>query len=144
MRFTGHSSASPINAFSSHRQKSSYWPKSPSVTSTVDNTLILRLAGFDAECITTDYTGLSGHSVITADTSENRSYATSGAAGYVMQDSAGLSGNEYFQLWSKQQSVAVTLAIAGDGSTFAINSRLQVGSSSASTVHSGTRMVNNP
>jgi hypothetical protein len=62
-RFTGHDPAAPIGAFSWNAGTSAN-PTSPSVTSTVANSLILRLGAFDDDDITVDATGLAGHTTI--------------------------------------------------------------------------------
>jgi hypothetical protein len=74
MHFTGHNSDEPINNYSAKSQTSST-PTSPSVNTTVDNCLILRLCAFDNDDITIDNPGLSGHTPITMDKSA-ASFAT--------------------------------------------------------------------
>ncbi|MEW5994422.1 MAG: type II secretion system protein, partial [Candidatus Zixiibacteriota bacterium] len=59
MRFTGHDPTSPINA-SATNGGSSGSPTCPSVTTTVANTMIVRIGGFDDDDINVDNTGLSG------------------------------------------------------------------------------------
>jgi len=66
MKFTGHDPVNPINDYSSYGESSAS-PTSPAVTTTVDNTLILRLGAFDDSDIIEDTPGLSGHTVITMD-----------------------------------------------------------------------------
>ncbi len=68
MRFTGHDPTSPINT-SAVTGDSSISPTSPSVTTTVANTMIVRIGGFDDGDITVDDPGLSGHAAITMDAS---------------------------------------------------------------------------
>ncbi len=68
MRFTGHDTTDPINNSMADGENSSN-PTSPSVTTTADGCLILRLGGFDDGDITVDDPGLSGHTVITMDSS---------------------------------------------------------------------------
>jgi len=68
MRFTGHDPASPINTYTSASSTSST-PVSPSVTTTVDKAIILRLGAFDESEITRDQPGLAGHTPITMDSS---------------------------------------------------------------------------
>ncbi len=70
MRFTGQHPLNPINAYSTGGGFSSS-PTSPSVTTTVNNCLILRLGGFDDNDITMDLPGLSGHAAITMDESSS-------------------------------------------------------------------------
>jgi type II secretory pathway pseudopilin PulG len=67
MRFAGHHATGPIDVFSTSNTTSGS-PGSPSVTTTVDGTFVLRLGGFDDNDITQDVPGLSGHTAITMDT----------------------------------------------------------------------------
>jgi len=89
-------------------------PPSPSVTTTVINTMILRLGGFDEDDVDIDITGLSGHTTITMDMSKASSSAASGGAGYSYQLETGNSGavNFDFRGSLKEQYRTVTLAIA--------------------------------
>jgi hypothetical protein len=69
MRFGGHDTSDPIDAYSIAGDSGTTTPTSSAVTATVDNTLILRLGAFDNDSITVDNPGLSGHTAITADRS---------------------------------------------------------------------------
>jgi hypothetical protein len=70
MRFTGHDSTSPINAWASGGESGSSTPTSPAVTTTVDNCMIVRLGAFDDDDITVDDPGLpSEYTAITMDSS---------------------------------------------------------------------------
>ncbi len=64
MHFTGHDPTNPINAYSTYGE-SSGTPTSPTVTTTVNNCIILRLGAFDNDDITEGDTGLTGHTTIT-------------------------------------------------------------------------------
>lgn len=69
MRFTGHDTDDPINAFSVGNDSDAA-PTSPSVTTDTDNCLIVRIGGFDGGDITIDDTGLpSDYTDITMDRS---------------------------------------------------------------------------
>jgi type II secretory pathway pseudopilin PulG len=68
MRITGHKASNPINDYSASGESSST-PTSPEVTTTLDNSLILRLGAFDDDDITVDDPGLSNHTAITMDKS---------------------------------------------------------------------------
>jgi hypothetical protein len=72
MRFTGHDPDDPINAYISAGSTSSN-PTSPSVTTTVDNGIIMRLGAFNEGDITNDDPGLAGHTAITMDASSGSS-----------------------------------------------------------------------
>ena len=72
MRFTGHDPADPINTYTFGGSSSST-PTSPSVTTDVDNAIILRLGAFDEGDITNDDPGLAGHTAITMDASSGSS-----------------------------------------------------------------------
>jgi len=111
MRFTGHDPASPVDA-NSNDAGSGAAPTSPSVTTTVDNALILRLGGFDDDDITADDPGLSGHTAINMGDSGNGPATASGGSGYVLQPTAGASGTASFSLTGSEQYVTVTLGIA--------------------------------
>lgn len=152
MRFTGHDAANPINALNSATQDNSTSPTSPAVTSSVNDALILRLGGFDHKDITIDDPGLTGHTAITMDRNAAGAGSASGGGGYLVQPTAGDSGTSNFTLTAQEQSAMVTIAIAPDpttgGSTqyfnVSVDSRLQVGSNSASIVYSGVRTINEP
>jgi hypothetical protein len=111
MRFTGHDPASPVHA-SSNDAGSGSAPASPSVTTTVDNALILRLGGFDDDDINAGDPGLSGHTAINMGDSGNGPTTASGGSGYVLQPAAGDSGTSAFTLTGSEEYVTVTLAIA--------------------------------
>jgi Tfp pilus assembly protein FimT len=112
MRFTGHDPGNPIHQFAVG-SGSSDTPTTPSVTTTVDNAMILRLGGFDDDDITVDDTGISGHATITMDRSNTGAVnTTSGGAAYVLQPTAGDSGTADFALTSSEEYRTVTIAIA--------------------------------
>ena len=111
MRFTGHDATNPINA-SSSAGGSSNNPTSPAVTTTVPDTMIVRIGGFDDDDISTDATGLSGHTNITMDESDTGTGTASGGAGYVQQLTSGSSGTANFALTNSEEYRAVTIAIA--------------------------------
>ncbi len=111
MRFTGHSPSNPIHASASSAGSSSS-PSCPSVNTTIDNTLILRLGGFDDDDITVDAPGLGGHTTITMDKSNSGSGTCSGGAGYVDLATAGPSGTASFSLTGTQEHRSITVAIA--------------------------------
>ena len=66
MRFTGHDPASPINASATDNGTSST-PDSPSITTSVDGALIVRLGAFDDDDVTIDDAGVLDHTTITMD-----------------------------------------------------------------------------
>ncbi len=107
MRFTDHDTSSPINATANGEGKSET-PESPAVTTTVADTLIVRIGGFKGKDITVDAPGLSGHTAITMDKSDK----CSGGAGYVTQAATGSSGTSNFSLTKSKEYRAVTIAIA--------------------------------
>ncbi len=111
MRFTGHDPVTPINT-TANTSGSSAAPPSPSVTTTVNNTLILRLGGFDNGNITVGDPGLSGHTAINMNYSNTGAKPASGGSGYVLQPAAGISGSSSFALTGNDDYVTVTLAIA--------------------------------
>jgi len=96
MRFTGHDQADPIDVWTGDGETNST-PTSPAVTTTVDDSLILRLGAFDDDDITVDDPGLADHTAITMDASS--------AAGVVYE-----SFTE-----TKVNSAATSIAIATPG-----------------------------
>jgi hypothetical protein len=73
MHFKGHNANNPINDYSTYGQ-SSISPNSPTVTTTIDNCLILRLGAFDNDDIYVDIPGLPSHTPITMDKSITSNY----------------------------------------------------------------------
>ena len=114
MRFTGHDPVNPINAATSLGSGNNSSPPSPSVTTTVANTMILRLGAFDDDDVIVDSPGLAGHTAITVDGSGSGSGTCSGGAGYAQQAASGASSTSTFSLTAGEQSRAVTVAIAPD------------------------------
>ena len=113
MRFTGHDSVNPIHAWAEQTSTSNS-PPSPAVTTTVTDTMILRLAGFDDDDIVVDDPGLPGHTAITMDESSSGTGTASGGAGFLGQPLVGDSGASTFSLTASEGAVAVTIAIAPD------------------------------
>lgn len=119
MRFTGHDLSSPINTSGISSGGNTNSPPSPSVTTTVANSLILRIGGFDDDDITVNNTGLNGHSTITMDESSSGNGTCAGGAGYLVLPAIGASGASNFSLTAQEQYRSVTIAIApepGDAS----------------------------
>lgn len=114
MRFTGHDASNPINDWSIKKTKARTTtnPPSPSVKTTVNNALILRMGAFNDKDITAGDPGLPGHIPITMGTSGGNSQQRSGGAGYLVQPTAGDSGESTFALLHEVETVAVTIAIA--------------------------------
>jgi len=112
MRFTGHDPISPINASQAQGGDIDSTPPSPSVSTTVADTMILRIGGFDDDDITVDNPGLSGHATITMDESSTSNFSCSGGAGWVQQAAIGASGSVNFSLTKAEQYRTVTVAIA--------------------------------
>ena len=111
MRFTGHDPAAPIHDAQSDGGTSSS-PVSPAVTTTIANTMIVRIGGFDDDDISPGDPGLSGHTAITMGASSSGSGTASGGAGYVLQSGTGDSGESSFSLTASEEYRAVTIAIA--------------------------------
>ena len=87
-------------------------PPSPSVSTTVADTMILRIGGFDNDDVNVDNAGLSGHATITMDKSSTSNFSCSGGAGWVQQAAIGASGSVNFSLTKEEQYRTVTVAIA--------------------------------
>ena len=111
MRFTGHDPANPINV-SAIAGGTSSAPTAPDVTTTVADTMILRLGGFDDDDIGVGNPGLAGHTAINMDKSGNGNGTASAGAGYLTQAAAGDSGTSDFSLTASEQYRTVTIAIA--------------------------------
>jgi hypothetical protein len=112
MRFTGHDPTAPINAAAALGGNAIEFPPSPAVTTTVADTMILRIGGFDDDDINEDNTGLADHTDITMDRSGTGAGTCSGGAGYIEQEAIGDSGTASFALTDWEQYRTVTLAIA--------------------------------
>lgn len=106
MRFSGHDSGNPIDAISAPANGTSNTPLSESVISTVVDTLILRVGGFNG----TDLTGLpAGHTPISLANGTGNS--VSAGAAYVYQSAIGASGTSNFTLGKQKAFRTLTLAI---------------------------------
>jgi len=114
MRFTGHDPTSPINTSQAQGGDIDSMPPSPSVSTTVANTMILRIGGFDDDDVNVDNPGLAGHATITMDKSNTSNFSCSGGAGWVQQGAIGDSGSVNFSLTKDEQYRTVTVAIASD------------------------------
>ena len=116
MRFTGQDSTTPINNFTFQTGTSSPTTiPSPSVVTTVDNAMILRLGGFKSSSVTVGSPGLTGHTAITMNKSTSSAfdgYAASGGAGYMNQATAGDSGSSLFTLAGGATTPYTTVTIA--------------------------------
>jgi hypothetical protein len=112
MRFSGHDPVTPINATSTFDTGSSKTPPVASATTTVDNTLVLRVGGFDHEDINVDNPGLTGHTPITMDLGGSGLGACAGGAGYTTLPTAGATGTTSFALTAREEYVTGTIAIA--------------------------------
>lgn len=111
MRFTGHDPVTPIHAVATNNGTSST-PTTPSVTTTVDDTMIVRVGGFDDDDITRDNTAISGHTTIAMSRSGTGNGTVSGGAAYVTQPTSGASGTANFELRNNEEFRTVTIAIA--------------------------------
>jgi hypothetical protein len=114
MRFTGQDPANPINtsAFLAGGSTDAT-PPCPTVTTTVANTLIVRIGGFDRHPVNIDNPGLPvGYSAITMDESNSNNNACSGGTGWIRQSSIGASGAVDFTLTGAEDYRTVTIAIA--------------------------------
>ncbi len=117
MRFTGHDPDNPINVWAvlsgnTSTPTSTAMKPAPSVTTTVSNTMIVRIGGFDDDDITVGDPGLAGHTSITMNESNMGTDSCSGGAGYMQQPSIGASGTCDFTLVAKEEWRTVTIAIA--------------------------------
>ncbi len=111
MRFTGHDPVTPIHASATNNGTSNS-PTSPSVTTTIDDTMIVRIGGFDDDDVTLDNAAINGHTTVTMDRSGTGNGTASGGAGFVTQPTSGASGTADFGLNSSEEFRTVTIAIA--------------------------------
>jgi hypothetical protein len=115
MRFSGVEQSGPIHASSTFAGTvAASSPACPVLTTTIPNTMILRIGGFDDDDITVDAPGMSGHTGITADGSDASTTSASGAAAYALKSAAGLVSLASFSLTAAEEHVTFTLAIAPD------------------------------
>ncbi len=114
MRFTNCDSDIPLNAMEVLSGRTRF-PPSPSVTTTVENTMILRIGGFRGDKITVGHTGLSDHTTITMNSNRDDGRASGGAA-YRHQLDIGPSGSDTFELTDRRAYRTITIAIAPDTS----------------------------
>ncbi len=111
MRFTGNDTTSPIDA-SAFSVGKSVTPLSPSVTTSVENTLVVRIGAFDGSDITVGTTGLAGHTSIAMDSSSIGGASVAGGAGYLEHLSSGATATAAFALANSKDYRTVTIAIA--------------------------------
>ncbi|UCC44363.1 MAG: prepilin-type N-terminal cleavage/methylation domain-containing protein [Candidatus Zixiibacteriota bacterium] len=111
MLFSGNRQTTPVHSAATNGHNSNS-PNCLSVTTSVPNTLILRIGGFDGNDITVDSTGMPDHTDITMDMSHSGSGTCSGGAAYKQQPSAGSSGSAQFSLSASHHGRTITLAIA--------------------------------
>ena len=109
MRFSGHNPSAPIHTFSAITGDSKT-PTSPSVLTSIENTLILRIGAFAEADINLDEPGLPDHNPITMDQAATSRIA--GGAGYRLQETSGESGTSTFSLGNKTTYLTVTIALA--------------------------------
>ena len=110
MKFSSHDPSNPIHGFDfTIGPSASSQPNAPTILTTVDNTLILRIGGFNGGSITADDTGLQDYQTITMDASGTN---VSAGAGYATQANSTSTGTAKFSLTQSQYWIAVTLAIA--------------------------------
>ncbi|MFA6186376.1 MAG: hypothetical protein WC770_04070 [Phycisphaerae bacterium] len=113
MRFTGHNPTTPINAWGFQQGAATdKTPPCPSVTTTVANSMIVRIGGFDLHSININNPGLAGHTAITMDESAGNANSCSGGAGWKQQSDIGISGVVDFTLTGAQRFRTFTIAIA--------------------------------
>jgi hypothetical protein len=111
MRFTGHNPTTPINTFATNVGTSAT-PTCAATTTSVANTMVVRIGGFDEDKITIDNPGLSAHTTVTMDRSDSGGSSASGGAGYRKVAAVGSTGTSNFALTSSEQFVTFTIAIA--------------------------------
>jgi cellulose synthase/poly-beta-1,6-N-acetylglucosamine synthase-like glycosyltransferase len=111
MRFSGHDLNDPIDV-SNTSTGTSNAPTAPSVTTTVDDALVLRVFGTDDDYIFVDGGYPSGHTGIFVRGSGGFSDETSIGAAYMTQASQGSTGSAAFSMTWPEDWAAATIAIA--------------------------------
>jgi hypothetical protein len=115
MRFSNISPTAPINAVAAGTG-TSLLPTCPAITTTTDNTMILRIGAIDSANILVDTPAMLLHTNITFDRSNTNAAAVSGGAAYASQNTAGNVGAASFTLSPLallgEEFVTATLAIA--------------------------------
>ena len=113
VRITGHDSSNPINVFGV-ATGNSITPTCPDVTTTVANTLVLRIFGANWAQVTVDGGYPSGHTGITVDVSGDPSQIgqCSGGAAYQTQAAIGATGTAAFTMTGAHEWRALTVVIA--------------------------------
>jgi hypothetical protein len=113
MRFTGADASSPINAFATNNAGASSTPTCLAATTTVQNTMVLRIGGFDDDDVSTDNSGIPNYTTITMDLSNTSGGSpVSGGAAYARLPAAGTTGQVNFSLSGAEEFVTFTIAIA--------------------------------
>jgi len=111
LRISGHDPTNPINVYGSPDSNNNNAPTCSSVTTTVDNCLILRIFGADDDDVIEDSGYPSGHTGVFIRGSEEGWGETSAGVAYTKQATAGETGIASFSLTSNEQWGAVTIAI---------------------------------
>ena len=133
IRITGHNATSPIN-ISAINTGTSASPTCPSVTTTVDDCLVLRLFGADENNITVDSGEPSGTTLITVDENGNEDLnKCCGGAAYEEQVSSSATGTAAFSMTASEQWVAITVAIAPAGTQVSSSPSVSISSSASIT-----------
>ena len=110
MRITGHDSTTPVNV-SGLGTGTSASPTCPTVTTTKEDCLLLRIFGADDDDITVDGGYPSGHTGITVDKSSATSGSCSGGAAWKNHAIASATGTAAFSLTASEEWIGITFAI---------------------------------
>ncbi len=111
MRFSGASATTPIHAVATNVDASSS-PLCPAVTTTMKNTMAVRIGAFDSSEVNVDNAGMAGYTTITVDRSDTGAGSASGGASRRALPVAGTSGTASFSLTGSQEYITFTIAIA--------------------------------
>ncbi|TWT47570.1 hypothetical protein [Botrimarina hoheduenensis] len=108
LRISNQYAGNPITAFAAANGKSKD-PVGPATSSTLDNSLVVRVGGFHDDDITVGAPGLAGHTPVLMQASSNK---CSGGCGYRPLKVAGLSGESLFALTAAQEYRTLTVIVA--------------------------------
>lgn len=111
MRFTGHDPATPVEDFAGDSSGRNYNPPSPGLSTSVNESMVVRIGGFDDDDISVDNAGVTGYTTITMDQCGSGSGTVSGGAAYARIATPTSVPEMSFSLTSNEQSVTLTLVI---------------------------------
>jgi hypothetical protein len=111
MRFTGAHATTPLAGFVTNIGKSST-PTCAATTTSVNNSMVVRILGMDKDKVNIDNPGMTGHTAITMDRSDSNSSAASGGATWRRVPAKGTTGAANFTATNSEDYVTFSVVIA--------------------------------